>query len=35
MAYSPHVSIERYVAFLLKGSTLEPEEHAHVIRCVE
>jgi hypothetical protein len=30
---SPHVSIERFVAYLLKGAPLTPEDQAHMGRC--
>jgi len=30
---SPHVSIERFVAYLLKGTPLTPEDQAHMVRC--
>ena len=32
---SPHVLIERCVAFLLDGAELTPEEHAHLLSCDE
>jgi hypothetical protein len=30
---SPHVSIERFVAYLLKGTPFTPEDQAHMVRC--
>jgi hypothetical protein len=30
---SPHLSIERSVAFLLDGAELTPEEYAHLLSC--
>jgi hypothetical protein len=33
MVDSPHVSIERFVAYLLRGVPLTPEEQAHMVRC--
>ena len=35
MTDSPHVPVERFVAFLLDGFPLEPEEHAHLLHCYE
>jgi hypothetical protein len=33
MTDSSHVSVERFVAYLLKGVPLTPEERAHMVRC--
>ena len=30
---SPHVPIERFVAYLLKGAPLTAEDQAHMVRC--
>jgi hypothetical protein len=32
---SPHIPIERTVAFLAHGQTLDPSEEAHLVRCDE
>jgi hypothetical protein len=32
---SPHISIERAVAFLLHGGELDPSEEEHLLRCDE
>jgi hypothetical protein len=32
---SPHIPIERTVAFLAQGHTLDPSEEAHLVRCDE
>jgi hypothetical protein len=32
---SPHISVERAVAFLLHGQKLDPSEEAHLARCDE
>jgi hypothetical protein len=35
MANSNHISIQRCVEFLLRGTPLEPEEHEHLIHCFD
>jgi hypothetical protein len=35
MTDSPHVSVERFIAYLLRGVPLMPEEHEHLIHCYE
>jgi hypothetical protein len=35
MADSPHLETERLVAFLLDGTSLDPQEHFHLLRCDE
>jgi len=35
MPNSNHISIQRCVEFLLRGSLLELEEHEHLIHCFE
>jgi hypothetical protein len=33
MVDSTHVSVERFVAYLLRDVQLTPEEKAHMVRC--
>jgi hypothetical protein len=33
MTDSPHVSIQRFVEYLLRGVPLTPEEQAHMVSC--
>jgi len=35
MTDSLHVPVERFVAFLLDGLPLEPEEHKHLLHCYQ
>jgi predicted DNA-binding transcriptional regulator YafY len=35
MPNSNHISIQRCVDFLLQGLALAPEEHEHLIHCLE